>query len=82
MSAGGPSPYGTMGQGGNVIEWNETDPDFVNNSPSSLRLSVAAIGARTPAHWQGRACSAICQYPVSMNWVFASQVFLNQIHFY
>jgi formylglycine-generating enzyme len=38
MSAGGLSPYGTMGQGGNVIEWNETDPDFVNNSLSSLRL--------------------------------------------
>ena len=28
--AGGLSPYGTMGQGGNVFEWEETDFDLVN----------------------------------------------------
>jgi formylglycine-generating enzyme len=28
--AGGLSRYGTMGQGGNVIEWQETDSDLVN----------------------------------------------------
>jgi sulfatase modifying factor 1 len=28
--AGGLSPYGTMGQGGNVYEWEETDFDLVN----------------------------------------------------
>jgi len=35
--AGGLSPYGTMGQGGNPDEWEETDFDFVNNSTSSVR---------------------------------------------
>lgn len=35
--AGGLSPYGTMGQGGNVYEWEETDIDLVNDSGSSLR---------------------------------------------
>jgi sulfatase modifying factor 1 len=35
--AGGLSPYGTMGQGGNVYEWEETDYDLVNDSSSSDR---------------------------------------------
>jgi hypothetical protein len=35
--AGGLSPYGTMGQGGNVYEWEETDYDRVNDLPSSAR---------------------------------------------
>ena len=35
--AGGLSPYGTMGQGGNVFEWEETDFDLVNDSSSSAR---------------------------------------------
>jgi len=35
--AGGLSPYGTMGQGGNVLEWEETDVDLVNDSSSSFR---------------------------------------------
>jgi formylglycine-generating enzyme required for sulfatase activity len=30
-SAGGLSAYGTMGQGGNVYEWNETASDGINN---------------------------------------------------
>ena len=30
--AGGLSPYGTMGQGGNVREWEETEFDLVNDS--------------------------------------------------
>jgi sulfatase modifying factor 1 len=34
---GGLSPYGTMGQGGNVWEWEETDFDLVNDSSSSAR---------------------------------------------
>ncbi|MEX0610642.1 MAG: SUMF1/EgtB/PvdO family nonheme iron enzyme, partial [Pirellulales bacterium] len=29
--AGGLSPYGTMGQGGNVFEWEETEFDLVND---------------------------------------------------
>ena len=35
--AGGLSPYGTMGQGGNALEWEETDFDLVNDSSSSAR---------------------------------------------
>jgi hypothetical protein len=35
--AGGLSPYGTMGQEGNVYEWEETDMDLVNDSSSSVR---------------------------------------------
>jgi len=36
-SAGGLSPYGTMGQGGNVGEWNESAHDGRNNSSSVFR---------------------------------------------
>jgi formylglycine-generating enzyme len=36
-SAGGLSPYGTMGQGGNAFEWMETEFDGVNNSSDSSR---------------------------------------------
>jgi formylglycine-generating enzyme required for sulfatase activity len=35
--AGGLSFYGTMAQGGNVQEWEETEFDLVNNSPFSSR---------------------------------------------
>jgi len=35
--AGGLSPYGTMGQGGNVWEWEETDYDLMNDFSSSAR---------------------------------------------
>ncbi len=35
--AGGLSPHGTMGMGGNVYEWEETTFDLVNNSSSSPR---------------------------------------------
>jgi hypothetical protein len=35
--AGGLSPYGTMGQGGNVYEWEETEIDLVNDSSPSAR---------------------------------------------
>lgn len=35
--AGGLSPYGTMGQGGNVWEWEETEFDLLNDSSSSAR---------------------------------------------
>ena len=37
MLAGGLSPYGTMAQGGNVWEWEETESDLVNDLSSSLR---------------------------------------------
>jgi len=36
-NAGGLSPYGVMGLGGNVIEWEETTFDLLNNNPLSLR---------------------------------------------
>lgn len=36
-SAGGLSPYGTMGQGGNVWEWNESALDGANSSSSENR---------------------------------------------
>ena len=35
--AGGLSPYGTMGQGGNAYEWTETTFDGLNNSAVGLR---------------------------------------------
>jgi hypothetical protein len=36
-SAGGLSPYGTMGQGGNAFEWNETAFDGSNNTAGEGR---------------------------------------------
>ena len=38
-SAGGLSPYGTMGQGGNVFEWNESAFDGSNSSSSEFRAT-------------------------------------------
>ena len=35
--AGGLSPYGTMAQGGNEWEWNETAYDGINDSPTEKR---------------------------------------------
>ncbi len=37
MLDGGLSPYGTMAQGGNVAEWEESEGDLVNNSSLSPR---------------------------------------------
>lgn len=37
MLAGGPSPFGTVGQAGNVLEWDETELDLVNGEPQGLR---------------------------------------------
>lgn len=37
--AGGLSPFGTMAQGGNVREWEETAWDFVNDSPLENRTN-------------------------------------------
>ena len=38
MLAGGLSPFGTMGQGGNVSEWMETEADLVNDDGWSHRV--------------------------------------------
>jgi formylglycine-generating enzyme required for sulfatase activity len=35
--AGGLSPYGVMGLGGNVVEWEESSSDLANNVVSSVR---------------------------------------------
>jgi hypothetical protein len=35
--AGGPSPFGTVGQAGNVIEWEETERDMLNDFPGGVR---------------------------------------------
>ena len=40
MLAGGLSPYGTAGQGGNVYEWEETDADLLNDYSSSSARGV------------------------------------------
>ena len=45
-SAGGLSPYGTMGQGGNVWEWNESALDGTNSSSSENR-------AQRGGRWSG-----------------------------
>jgi len=37
-NAGGLSPYGTMGQGGNVWEWNETAYDGTNDTAGESRV--------------------------------------------
>ena len=43
-SAGGSSPHGTMGQGGNVREWNESAFDDSNNISSELRRAIRGGG--------------------------------------
>ena len=49
--AGGPSPFGTVGQGGNVQEWEETALDLVNDNPDELRAHRGGqwISGATPA---------------------------------
>jgi hypothetical protein len=37
MLTGGPSPFGSVGQAGNVWEWEETEVDLLNDDPQSLR---------------------------------------------
>jgi sulfatase modifying factor 1 len=37
MNAGGLSPFGTMAQGGNVFEWEESEVDLINDNASSRR---------------------------------------------
>ena len=59
---GGLSPYGVMGLGGNVYEWEETSDDLDNNSGSSQR------GVRGGAWFDGFSSSLssstrISEYP-------------------
>ena len=46
-SAGGLSPYGTMGQGGNVREWNESAFDGSNNISSEARTIRGGVWLST-----------------------------------
>jgi formylglycine-generating enzyme required for sulfatase activity len=41
--AGGLSPYGTMGQNGNVPEWEETEQDLLNDSSLSNSIAIRAF---------------------------------------
>ncbi len=45
---GGLSPYGTMGQGGNVFEWEETSFDLVNGPPSTAARGLR--GGHSKSH--------------------------------
>jgi hypothetical protein len=47
--AGGLSPYGTMGQGGNATEWEETEWDLVNDEASSKRATRGGNWSSSPA---------------------------------
>jgi hypothetical protein len=47
--AGGLSPYGTMGQGGNIWEWNETAFDGVNDDSSDERTIRGGFAFSTDA---------------------------------
>ena len=46
-SAGGLSPYGTMGQGGNVWEWNESAVDGSNSSSAENRAVRGGLWGNT-----------------------------------
>jgi integrase/recombinase XerD len=37
MLTGGPSPFGTIAQAGNVLEWEETELDLINNDSQGVR---------------------------------------------
>jgi sulfatase modifying factor 1 len=46
--AGWLSPYGTMGQGGNVWEWEETSYDLLNATPGADRAIRGGVWIGTP----------------------------------
>jgi formylglycine-generating enzyme len=45
MQAGGLSPYGTVAQGGNVAEWEETALNLINDDPLEIRGGRGAAWA-------------------------------------
>jgi formylglycine-generating enzyme len=49
LHAGGLSPYGTMAQGGNVHEWEETESDRTNDSISANRGQRGGLWDAFPA---------------------------------
>jgi formylglycine-generating enzyme required for sulfatase activity len=63
--AGGLSPYGTMGQGGNVNEWQETANDLTNNSTTENR--VIRGGSRGSSSIDLLSSSRVSNFPASGN---------------
>jgi len=64
-SAGGLSAYGTMGQGGNVWEWNETAIDGNNDTASENRVLRGGAWSYTSAYLD--ASSRPSQFPSNEN---------------
>jgi sulfatase-modifying factor enzyme 1 len=60
-AAGVLSPYGTMGQGGNVWEWEETEGDLVNDAVSSSR---GMRGGDWDNSFSYDSLSSLSRYPV------------------
>lgn len=56
QNAGGLSSYGTMAQGGNVWEWNETTFDLLNDDAAGLRLTR---GGAWNSYWANDANASI-----------------------
>ena len=80
--AGGLSPYGTMGQGGNVWEWEETDFDLVNDSTVSSSARGVRGGGWTSVSGSLLASCRSSSIPTNetTSLVFASQVIsLSQV---
>ena len=59
-NAGGLSPYGTMGQGGNAFEWNETAFDGSNDTAGESR-------ERRGADWYGFSTSLVASSRYSLD---------------
>jgi formylglycine-generating enzyme required for sulfatase activity len=78
--AGGLSPYGVMGLGGNVYEWEESSGDLANSSGSSSRGSAAASGAITSSSCRRRLAARSTLASRATSQVFVSQVCLHPPH--
>jgi formylglycine-generating enzyme required for sulfatase activity len=78
-NAGGLSPYGVMGLGGNVYEWEESSGDLLNSSVFLLVESAVAACTTAPASClrllAATASSALATRATTS--VFVSQVFLH-----
>jgi hypothetical protein len=66
--AGGLSPYGTMAQGGNAYEFQETEDDLVNNDPAPFAFRVSRGGGWNSnetgmrATFRGQAVAAVGEF--------------------
>ena len=84
--AGGLSPYGVMGQAGNVFEWEETESDLMNDNGSSDRgargdWSCGFLPCASSLFLEARtaAASPRRRTRTSTGSVFASQASLSQV---